>query len=72
MISLSFPSFLGTRKILENIRDIPELSPPLPPLRGDWRLLLPAADLEAAGRRLGLVTELDVLETEFCTHFLLK
>ena len=55
-----------------NIRDIPELSPPLPPLRGDWVLLLPAADLEAAGRRLGLVTELDALEMEFCNPFLPK
>ena len=57
MISLSFPFFLGTRKI----PDIPELFPPLPPSKEDWRLLLPAADLEAAGRRLGLATELVVL-----------
>ena len=61
MISLSFLFFLGTRKIRSNNPDIPELFPTLPPSKEDWRLPLPAADLEAAGRRLDLATELVVL-----------
>ena len=56
-------------KFWNSIRDIPELFPPLPPSREDLRLPLPAADLEAAERRLGLVTELGVLWTEFCSLF---
>ena len=61
MISLSFRSSWELGKFWNNIQDIPESFPPLPPSREDWRLPLSAADLEAAGRRLGLVTELDVL-----------
>ena len=68
MISLSFPFSWELGKFWNNSRDIPELFPPLPPSKEDWRLPLPAADLEAAGRRLGLVTELAVL----CSLFFLK
>ena len=61
MISLSLCSSWEQGKFGSNNPDIPELFPPLPPSKEDWRLLLPAADLEAAGRRLGLATELVVL-----------